>query len=80
VGAWVHVHAKKDSLVAYLEIVQFLCSQIDKPICQLPPCRLAVLPIAAIAYFAALDTSNGHIKMDYGQSAIQLVILPNHIK
>jgi hypothetical protein len=41
---------------------------------------LAVLPIAAIAYFAALDTGNGLIKMDYGQSWIRLVILPNHIR
>jgi hypothetical protein len=40
---------------------------------------LAVLPIAAIAYFAALDTGNGHIKMGYGQSAIGLFILLNHI-
>jgi hypothetical protein len=38
------------------------------------------LPIAAIAYFAALDTGNGLIKVVYGQSAIQLVILPNRIK
>jgi hypothetical protein len=60
--------------------VQFLCSKIDKPICRLPLCRLAVLPITAIAYFAVLDTGNRLIKMDYGQSAIRLVILPNHIK
>jgi hypothetical protein len=38
------------------------------------------LPIGAIAYFAALDTGNGLIKMSCEQLAIRLVILPNHIK
>jgi hypothetical protein len=60
--------------------VQFLYTYIDKPICRLADWPITALPIAAIPYFAALDTSNRLIKMGCGQSAIRLVILPNHIK
>jgi hypothetical protein len=48
-------------------------------IAALPICRIAVLPMAAIAYFSALDAGNRLSKWDYGQSKIWLAILPNHI-